>query len=233
MNRQLCYMCSRPKTSREHVPPLCMFPEQKDAEANENYRMELIRVPSCDEHNSKKQKDDEFLFFVLTLSIANNQAAKQQGNTKILRAVTRNPELPSAFFSQLSPAFAVENNCGTPIPASLAKIDYQRFLRAMDRVVRGIYFHHFGTRFTGRCSIFNDFMLQYSSPDGALQNHQNHQIAMQLRAYFDNVKELGANPEVFCYAALPPDERGLIGCRLKFFEHSSVFVAYIPAAVGA
>lgn len=101
-------MCEAPATSREHVPPLCIFPDSKDLESGENLRKDLITVPSCDKHNSKKSRDDELILFVLTLNITNNMIAKRQGFTKILRAVLRNPSLPNHFFNDLSPAMAVD-----------------------------------------------------------------------------------------------------------------------------
>lgn len=53
-------MCDQPATSREHVPPACLFPEEKDIRTS-LFRNNLITVPSCDLHNSKKSTDDEFL----------------------------------------------------------------------------------------------------------------------------------------------------------------------------
>src|SRR5207249_7535044 len=55
-----CYMCDRQATSHEHVPPKCIFPERKDTDG-QDLRAQLITVPSCDIHNSKKSKDDESL----------------------------------------------------------------------------------------------------------------------------------------------------------------------------
>jgi hypothetical protein len=86
----LCYMCAQNSTSREHVPPKCVFPEQKDADGR-NYRKELITVPSCDLHNSQKSKDDEYLMVVLTSYFNNNQAAETQIKSKIARAWAKNP----------------------------------------------------------------------------------------------------------------------------------------------
>src|SRR5580693_278477 len=49
-----CYACDTPKTSMEHAPPISFFPK------NPNYRKDLIKVPSCDRHNSQKSGDDEY-----------------------------------------------------------------------------------------------------------------------------------------------------------------------------
>lgn len=53
---ELCYWCGKLATSREHVPPESLFPENKDIKmiSNYSYRYNLITVPSCDEHNMSK-----------------------------------------------------------------------------------------------------------------------------------------------------------------------------------
>ena len=67
--KNTCYMCYAPATGREHFPPRCIFPEDR------KYRANLIKVPSCDEHNSKKSKCDEYLKFVLTAVGGMNELA--------------------------------------------------------------------------------------------------------------------------------------------------------------
>jgi len=59
-----CYMCDLPGTTDEHIPPRAIFPEAKDAEGR-NYRIDLITVPSCPDHNTAKSDDDEFLMVSL------------------------------------------------------------------------------------------------------------------------------------------------------------------------
>ena len=91
MVEQTCYMCDEIATSDEHVPPKCIFPEVKDLGID--YRKSPIIVPSCDAHNVRKSKDDEYLMMVLTCNITNNEVAMGQIKTKILRAWQRNPNL--------------------------------------------------------------------------------------------------------------------------------------------
>ena len=57
-----CYMCDSYAVTVEHVPPACLFPEKKDSK-DIDFRKNLITVPSCEIHNSKKSDDDEFLMF--------------------------------------------------------------------------------------------------------------------------------------------------------------------------
>ena len=82
-----CYMCDRPSSSMEHVPPKCLFPETKDL--GRQYRNNLITVPSCDEHNSHKSADDEFLMASLAGLIGNNSVGLRHKFTKVNRAIYR------------------------------------------------------------------------------------------------------------------------------------------------
>src|SRR5260370_40046824 len=71
-----CYACDEKKASREHVPPLCFFPEEKDIDGQSIYRKELIRVPSCDVHNARKSDDDLYAAFHLASTIRGNHCAE-------------------------------------------------------------------------------------------------------------------------------------------------------------
>ncbi len=219
-------MCNELATSREHVPPLCIFPAAEDLDNNENCRKNLITVPSCERHNSKKSKDDELMLFVLTLSIANNETAKQQGNSKILRAVKRNPNLPKYFFSEEVPVNAVDSKENI-IQTSMVKIDYQRFLRATTQMAKALYCHHFNKKFLGRCSIFTDFMLQYENKGEVKSNELQHKTAQAMKPIFDEERQHGHNPKVFSYSFSSPDNMGSITARMQFFEASNIYIAYI------
>ena len=64
-----CYMCDQPSTSAEHVPPKCLFPEKKDLPEGVDLRKQLITVPACYVHNTRKSKNDEYLLFCLVMSV--------------------------------------------------------------------------------------------------------------------------------------------------------------------
>ena len=70
-------MCECLATSQEHAPPRCIFPEQKDT-GGIDYRKSLIKVPSCETHNTAKSTEDEYLMYVLPTSIAANNVGINQ-----------------------------------------------------------------------------------------------------------------------------------------------------------
>ena len=92
---KFCYWCGKSATSTEHVPPKCLFPEEKDISKvyNKTFRNSLITVPSCDEHNLGKSKDDEHLLSCLTPVFGNNGVAYVHTKTKVKRTLERNKNL--------------------------------------------------------------------------------------------------------------------------------------------
>jgi hypothetical protein len=120
-----CYMCEAPKTSDEHVPPKCLFPEQKDSPDGKDYRKNLITVPSCDIHNSAKSQEDEYFLMYMATNAFANQAASLHQNTKLLRTLDYNPRVWAMFLEQSSPAQIVgsdgkiHNTCAFNIDANL------------------------------------------------------------------------------------------------------------------
>lgn len=59
---ETCYACSNIATGKEHLPPRCFFPK--------GMRKSLITAPSCDEHNSEKSKEDEYIKSILLLQLS-------------------------------------------------------------------------------------------------------------------------------------------------------------------
>ncbi len=172
MSVATCYMCTATANSREHVPPKCLFPEAKDIGENVELRKNLITVPSCELHNSAKSKDDEFLLLGLILNILNNGTAMTHFQTKVMRALTRNPRLFGAFAKSQQEVVAV-NSDGAAINTLIVKVDNRRFLGSLDHVARGLYYHANQTRFDGGCSILPDFMLYAGTEEDVRLNDRN------------------------------------------------------------
>ena len=89
----ICYYCGKVASSDEHVPPKTIFPKSKDSADNRDYRKNLITVRSCEEHNSAKSRDDEYLLYILAMCLPSNALAKHHFLTKIQRAINRRPAL--------------------------------------------------------------------------------------------------------------------------------------------
>jgi hypothetical protein len=59
-SKERCYFCTKPATSREHIPPKQMF---------KGFDCDSITVPSCDNHNSKKCGHDQAIVSALLIPL--------------------------------------------------------------------------------------------------------------------------------------------------------------------
>lgn len=101
-------MCDAPPTSREHVPPKCLFPEEKDLPTGVSLRKNLFKVPSCDSHNSQKSHDDEYFLYVLSTSFQINEIGLNHYRTKVRRAAKRNSSILGKIASTAKPVSYID-----------------------------------------------------------------------------------------------------------------------------
>lgn len=222
-----CYMCENEATSKEHVPPKCLFPESKDVKGI-NLRKDLIIVPSCEIHNSQKSKDDEFLLIALTGAVCNNYIAYQQAKTKVNRAVRRKSQdfLGKVILKNMK-STTVKTIDGVEFPVLVGEPDLKRFRNCFTHIAYGLYFHKFGQKFEGEMNMIIGF-LKY-------RNHNYQTLSELLKKRFE-VEKLkleveGKNPEVFTYQFCSPDENEIIGLKMVFYQGAEVFVSFKPIDV--
>lgn len=136
---QTCYMCESEATSMEHVPPKCLFPEKKDLPAEIDLRKNLIKVPSCDKHNSHRSLDDEYFMFVIALAFRGNNHREKHFDTKILRAAKRKPHILPTILQNLTTVYLKEQD-GPLIESAAFQVDIGRFEKVVQHVACGIFF---------------------------------------------------------------------------------------------
>lgn len=187
-----CYMCNSDGISKEHVPPLCIFPESKDLPPGINYRKNLIIVPACKEHNLKKSSNDEYLLFVTVSNWNTNDIGLRQWRTKVLRAIAkRNSKLK--IFNNLRPV-RVDNKL-----TGAFDLDIDRFSNEMDMVSRGIFFHHFGKQWFGSFDISSPAAIKTTEPDPSRYNERVVLLTDMISKKLEQEPIRGENPEVFKY----------------------------------
>jgi hypothetical protein len=219
-------MCDRPATSLEHVPPKCIFPERKDLNCGD-LRVQLITVPSCDIHNSKKSKDDEFLMVSLAGIIGNNSIGYRHKFTKVNRAIrnTCGRLLNAAFLSRKHFVVKYEKNAyvelirGTP--------DYERLNTCFDQIARGLHRYHFGTRFQGITKVILGYIVHAEPYPKTFGEFLKHRFEIDLRGK----PMCGANPRVFYYQFSERDQIGVFSLKMCFYEGAEIFVAFQPDGV--
>ncbi|MBN4062020.1 hypothetical protein JYU20_02360 [Bacteroidales bacterium AH-315-I05] len=224
-NKRECYYCGEPAKTDEHVPPRCIFPEQKDTDGKD-YRKQLIKVPSCERHNLEKSKDDEFLMACLTPIVGNNTIGFNQTHTKLKRALARREKLLSAAIKEPMDLI-IKSEHGIEFPVLIGKADIPRFCSAIEAIARGIYYEEFKKRFKGKCSVMPQF-IKFESDD-------LKKIQLLSKKMFDQEKhkwiKKGENPDVFFYIFGETDHYGFIPLNLTFFEGAEVLVSFQPQEV--
>ncbi len=214
-------MCDRPATSKEHVPPRCLFPEQKDIEVD--LRKGLVTVPSCDTHNTGKSEDDEFLLVSLAGMVGNNSIGYHHKFTKVNRAIKRDAaqflgamNIKRIDWLEVAPNKFIDVIWGTP--------DYDRLFNCFDHIVRGLHFHLFGCRFVGQTKT----LLGYTHDPLHNPTEFKRFIKAKVQAELVGKARLGSNAEVFTYQFTDPDQFGLYLAHLQFYGGLDIYVSLIP-----
>lgn len=222
MQKEQCYMCEKSATSAEHVPPKCLFPEFKDVK--KNLRVNLITVPSCDEHNGKKSHDDEFLMVSIAGIIGNNSIGYQHYSGKIQRALRRTSYklLEKVFLRKELVRIGDENKFieilwGTP--------DYERLINCFSHIAYGIYYHHFKQKFNGELKPYLGFLHTNEQNPKAFKAFIKEKVRVELA----DEPKYGDNLEVFYYQFTKPDNFGIFLVKLCFYQNVDVFVSYMPS----
>jgi hypothetical protein len=200
-----CYLCGNDSTSREHVPPLCLFPERKDI-GHDKFRINLITVPSCDLHNTKKTKEDEFLMACLAGIVGNNYIGYFHTRTKVSRALKRKKIEFVNVIMKDPKEFIVKTKNGLHFPLLLGHPDYNRLIICFEHIAFGLYYHEFKTRFIGECRFILGFIKYNDENTEKFKDIISYKFTQEAKDY--PIK--GANPDIFQYQFGLPDNFGLI-----------------------
>lgn len=217
--QEFCYWCGAKATSREHVPPKCLFPERKDfmGFTQKDFRKNLITVPSCDAHNLSKSNEDEYLMVCLASRVGNNAQAFLHTKTKVRRSRERKPSI-----------IDVENEgiietTNAKFPVQMVNIDTMRLCHSFEAIGRALFFYEFGVQFDGQCMIVSRAFFHPNAVESSQFNIRScEMIELEMPSWKTEVK--GDNPEIFTYQFSPEDSFKIRTLCLTFYEHTQVFV---------
>ncbi len=190
---QTCFMCDAIATTHDHIPPKCIFPEQKDTGVD--FKKNLITVPACDNHNLTTSLDDEYLMGILAFHWRNNQVAYQQSITKIKRALQNNKRYYDLFFGEGKHQLLFWE--GKQLMT--APVDIRRFNSIMQKISRGLYFHHFNRKWIGDLDIQPISLVAIYVRDPGPTAVASTQVIQQMKQLCSKEKKHGANPDIFYY----------------------------------
>jgi hypothetical protein len=218
-----CYMCNSVATSREHVPPLCLFPEEKDIKVDA-FRRNLITVPSCEKHNSQKSSDDEYLMMCIAGIVGNNQIGYFHNITKVKRALDRKDAAFVDYIFSNPKKTIIKGEDGKDYSVLLGSPDHDRLKRCFEHIARGLYYAENKKVFNGKCVVFLGFLKYKEGNFEQIKILLNKMIVVQAKG--DHFKTKGANPEIFKYQFSVKDQFGMICVKITFYEGAYVWISF-------
>ena len=216
-----CYMCDAPSTTREHAPPLCVFPTTRDMGDGVNYRRDLITVPSCDNHNSCKSKDDEYLRAVLLHGFFNNDVGHKQFSTKLLRAVENSPAMYREIYRNAVPVTV------NGIPTIEIEIDRDRFDQAVACCIRALHFSCYETKLLGDINAQSPLFIESDRTKEEEVNTIFRKFVELVTQRLNGISKQGENPQVFWFQIDNARNLGTTVGRLCFYGGFNVFFCHL------
>lgn len=209
-------MCAAGETSKEHAPPQCLFPEASDV--GQDLRRNLITVPSCDEHNSKKSADDEFLRAVILLTAADsNKIARHQFLGKFLRGAERNSKAHSAFFKDKGSISSHKQR--------VLQLDRNRFDKCIAHLARALFFHTFNSKWSLPIAVASPNFHSEVTQEGPVAHLSSQQAIEITQQFLASEPVLGENPEVFVYRLRYDQSSGMFALAGRFYEFFEIYCA--------
>jgi hypothetical protein len=212
-----CYMCDAQSVGKEHVPPKCLFPNEP------RYRTSLVKVPSCDEHNSGKSTDDQLLRWVLAVVNAHSELARKILDEGALRLLEEKPHLQETFLPNLRSQVSSGG-----MPKSVFGIDPARFHSSITSIARGLYYHHTWHTHKALGPMEIQWRALRSLPVAleALDLSDDAYFAFTSPAPNQPEYTLGGNPEVFRYGFDLNSDSEHAFCILRFYEGEAIYVRW-------
>ncbi|RDC53337.1 hypothetical protein DVA85_04200 [Acinetobacter sp. RIT592] len=215
-------MCDNLATTKEHVPPKCLFPEKKDLkDISLDLRKALIKVPSCVDHNCKKSGDDEYLFNVLSMTIQTGKYGLLNFESKVMRSWTRKDRISKLKEKLLSTARTVkikDPESEDIFEALELTIDRDRLKEVLKCCALGLYYYEFGKKYKG--SIHSTPLFSPILDKNWIE--QQSQMEDYYSNKFKNIKRKGNNPEIFQYAFYQDTFNNMLVVQMWFYEECKV-----------
>jgi hypothetical protein len=226
-------MCEMPATTREHVPPKCLFPKESElmelALTGVDFRRNLITVPSCEFHNLGKSGDDEYLWYLLGASPVSNSLGRDLFLLRGKRAWNRRPGLLKSMLSTAIPTIA-KDELGEYETGKIL-LDKERFALMMEKIGKAMYFKHFGKKYYGPVVAHEEYTGVGVSSGGRGGPQFGREFLRTILEYrlkikeeFKNEAEYGDNKEIFFYSIKVIDE--VVKMRLAFYGGTKIILVF-------
>lgn len=222
-----CYACDRNSSSKEHVPPKSVFPEDHEHNLDLSLRNNLITVPSCHLHNSKKALDDEVFKCLVHFVFGESELSLEQINTKdsrLNRTLWGDNGKAGIVLDRLEPAITEDGSPTLAFPKEVVDVVIDSF----HMIAKGLYYHlnKCTRRFKGRIEVIHrHFRI---TKNGVTRPQVDNIPRIQDLTEKDGVVIGGSNPSVFRYRRFTRED--LIVFGLEFWEGEPILIFMFDAA---
>src|SRR5581483_1787616 len=168
-NRGPCVYCGQPATTRDHIPPQCLFGKKKPSN--------LITVPACAACNHGAKLNDEYAMRLALVDGTERTRAGREVDEAFHRAITR-PQakgLRYGFLRTVHPVDVFTPSGRLYLGRRLAfDLDWDRMAAWMDRLIRGFFWKIKNRRLPE--GYGTDWHPVTTAPNISLEKEQNQRI---------------------------------------------------------
>jgi len=147
-----CYICGNPATSKEHAPAQSYFPE------DQAFRINLVTVPACREHNEDTAKDDEYVRNIISMSLGGNNVAFKQFLDKTIESFEQSKGLLVTTIKNSQRVYTDEN--GTIKPTVAFQIDRDRFNKVIRKIAYALFYKTYKEPWDRELIVMTEFLRQ-------------------------------------------------------------------------
>ena len=133
-NKGECYLCGAPATTRDHIPPLGVFPEPRPTD--------LITVPACCACNRDSSLHDQYFRVVVAAGSSDSPQSTALLHQRIIPRMRKTPALIVDFMSSIRRVDV--HSAGGIYLGRAPAFPFNRFRIqvVIDKIVRGLFFKH-------------------------------------------------------------------------------------------
>jgi hypothetical protein len=201
-----------------------LFPLQDDLPHGTDLRKNLICVPACDEHNSEKSTDDEFLLWMFSLQSLGNQYRSLSFHTKTIQAFR---DRPNSFLAVLENPTAITllAPSGQLVPSASVEVDFARFERCMTHIAKALYFEETRRKWKAACTVCTNIFQGMRGTGSNGLNDLHHKAISAAQGAMIDLPSKGQNPAIFSYKfGAPRSDMTLL--LMSYYEEIQVLVRF-------
>jgi len=137
MVTDICGYCgSTSPTTRDHIPPRGIFPHPRPGD--------LITIPSCDSCNQGASDSDELFRAYLSLHVGVETPSTSRLWEPAVRGIQRNRRLHQRLLAEMERVWLMTPSGVIYGQAHRGRWDSNAHDVTVERMIRGLYFHHYG-----------------------------------------------------------------------------------------